>query len=76
MTQETKVLEYLKTHDGLTQRQALYLGVYRLSAVIFNLKKRGYRIHTEDVKVQNVDGTFSWIGNYHLISDGGVEQEV
>ena len=64
--QKTKILRYLKTHKGITQRKAIYLGVYRLSAVIFNLKREGYRITTEMVKVKNADGSYSMIANYHL----------
>lgn len=69
MVQKDKILEYLKTHKGITQRQAIYMGVYRLSDVIFRLKKDGHSIATEMKKVRNVDGTYSMIADYHLIGD-------
>ena len=69
-TQKEKVIEFLRAHEGgMTQRQAFHYGIYRLAAVIFDLKREGYVISTEDVKVKNVDGTYSIIGRYHLISE-------
>lgn len=48
MTQEEMVLEYLKAGNSLTPLDALQkFGCFRLSAVIFNLKKYGHNIKTE-----------------------------
>lgn len=65
--QKNKILRYLRSHKGITQRQAINLGVYRLSAVVFEMKRQGYNIATEMKKVKNADGTYSWIACYHLI---------
>lgn len=74
-TQKDKVLEFLRTHEnGMTQRQAFHYGIYRLAAVVFELKREGYDISTEDVKVRNVDGTYSNIGRYHLIGEPRTEE--
>lgn len=48
MIQEQRVLEYMKKHDGITDLEATFhLGVRRLSAKIYNLKKQGYVIKDE-----------------------------
>lgn len=74
MTQKDKVLKYLQTHKGITQRKAFTMGIYRLSAVIFDLKQDfalddtcNSRIITEMKKVKNADGTYSMIADYHLV---------
>lgn len=47
-TQASKVLRYLKRHKTITPREALLdLGVYRLAAVVFQLRQRGWNIATE-----------------------------
>lgn len=42
------------------------LGIYRLSARIYDLRKRGYNIHAEDVTVQNRFGEDCTVKNYKL----------
>lgn len=47
-TQEEKILNYLRTHDGLSQKTAIeQFQCYRLSARIHNLRKKGYAIKSE-----------------------------
>lgn len=42
-----KVLQYMRTHGSITNRQAVYdLGVMRLSGRIYDLKDKGYNIRT------------------------------
>lgn len=42
------ILNYLKTHKGLTSKQAYEkFDTTRLSAIIFNLRNQGYNIETE-----------------------------
>lgn len=54
MTQEQRILEYMKTHDGITTLQAYNdLGITRLSARIFDLRAAGHIISTERVSVMN-----------------------
>lgn len=47
-TQNKKVLKWLQSGQTLTAAQAAnYFGIYRLSARIYDLKKRGYAIKSE-----------------------------
>ena len=66
LTKEDKVLEYLKKFHNITPLEALNeCGTMRLSAVIYNLKKRGYKFKTEMVRVKTRDG-FSYVAQYTL----------
>lgn len=48
-----EVLEYMRTHKWITAVDAVSnFGAYRLSAIIFNLRKSGY-----DIESVIVDGT-------------------
>lgn len=43
--QQQRVLDYMNEHGSITSMEAFWhLGTTRLSAVIFNLKKKGYNI--------------------------------
>jgi hypothetical protein len=54
MTQNDRLLHYLDTHDGIDPLTAWSeLGIYRLGARVFDLKKRGINIKTEDKTVYN-----------------------
>ena len=45
MTQELMILEYMHTHRGITQAEAIEVfGCYRLGARIYDLKQRGIKI--------------------------------
>ena len=45
--QEQRVLDYMKKNSTINPLQSwVDCGVYRLSAVIFNLKKKGYEIES------------------------------
>lgn len=47
-SQKKQILEYLKTHAGITAIDALNLcGCFRLAAVICRLRKEGWDISTE-----------------------------
>ena len=72
MTQREKVVKYIKDNGTITQREALGLGIYRLASRISELRAGGMKIKTEDVKVQNVDGTFSWIARYSFLEEKAV----
>jgi hypothetical protein len=51
-SQTNAILAYMKAGNGITPIEALNLcGCFRLSARIADLKKRGYAIMTEKVKV-------------------------
>lgn len=63
----TKVLEYILKHGGITQREAmLWLGVGRLSARVYELRRRGYPIETKTVRVKNRDGSACHVARYVL----------
>lgn len=67
--QKKVVLKHMETHKrGISQREAYKMGIYRLSAVIFELRKEGYHIWTEIKEVINADGSVSRVGYYHLRS--------
>ena len=57
--QEIAVLEYMRTHTGITQMDAtMELGVTRLAAVIWTLRhKRGIPVRDELVTVKTRYGT-------------------
>ena len=47
LTQYDRVLDHLQKNKKLSQKQAINLyGAYRLSAIIYNLRKDGYNIST------------------------------
>jgi hypothetical protein len=61
------VLDWLKTGAGITSMEAFKeLGVTRLSAVIFNLRKKGYDIESETVEVRDRFGEHCKVARYRL----------
>ena len=53
-TQEERVLEYMQKFGSITTLEAFRdLGVTRLSAKIYTLKKKGYEIIGETIEVTN-----------------------
>lgn len=71
MSQETRLLEYLKTHDaGIKPLEALQeLGIYRLSARIKDLRDHGYNIVTNKVGVETAHGGTAWVAEYRLVKE-------
>lgn len=54
MTQEERVLRHMKAFDGITSWEAFMdYGITRLSAKIFSLRERGYKIKDEWVEKTN-----------------------
>ena len=50
-SQKSLVLNHLKNDNGITPLEAVNkFGAFRLSAIIFDLKKDGYDIDTEIIK--------------------------
>ena len=64
-----RIAKYLETHKkGITQMQAVELfHAYRLSAVIFNLKRQGYVIDTIIEEFKTEDGRPGRYARYVLI---------
>lgn len=62
-----RVLEYLKTHKGITSMQAFELfGATRLSSIIFILRKE-YKIESVEREGKNRFGTKVRFDEYQLI---------
>ena len=75
-TKTRKVLEYLQTHpNGITSMEAITMfGATRLSAIVFNLRKRGFNITSE--KEMGIDRYNNAVGfaRYKLIPTDTEEQ--
>ena len=66
-TQCEKILDYMQEHGGITQLDAyLDIGCWRLASRISDLKKRGYPIKREIIKVQNRYGESVAVAKYSL----------
>ena len=67
MTQKEAVLEWLKTGGSITSMEAFeHLGITRLSAVVFDLRKLGYIISSEDMTTTNRYGKQVHFTRYKL----------
>lgn len=75
LSQEDKVLRYMKSHKRITQRQALTLGIMRLASRISDLRSDGHVIDREMIKVKNADGTHSHVARYTLIKEKGTDRK-
>lgn len=66
-TQAARLLEYLRTHRVITQREAINdLGCYRLAARVSDLKRRGHRISSVMIPVKNRWGEVTHVAAYSL----------
>lgn len=65
MKQADKVMRALE-QGNLSQRDAYKMGIYRLAAVVHDLREAGVNIYTERRMVDNADGTRSNIAVYWL----------
>ena len=67
MTQKLRLLRYFVKHDSITPLESWrILGIYRLSDVVFQLRKHGHPIETELIKVTNqFDEEIGPIARYH-----------
>lgn len=64
------ILNHLKIHGTISQREDVEeYNLYRLSSVIYSLKKRGYEITTELAPFTSKYGIKSNFAIYHLIGD-------
>ena len=75
-THYTRLLEYLKKHKTITSLQAIRdLGNTRLSATIFELRKDGYNISSDDIPVSNRWGGKTMVAEYKLIPHTSVPKQ-
>lgn len=67
MAQTDRVLSHLKEKGSLQPLEAWRdLGIYRLSAVIYDLRQEGHKIETKRVEVVNRFGEAALIAEYSL----------
>ena len=70
MTQNDMILNYLRRHKSISQREAINdLGVFRLASRIFELKKAGICINTAYETVMIRNGEKTQIARYFLNED-------
>ena len=70
MTQRERLLDYLEAFQRINPLDAWkQLGIYRLSAVVFDLRKEGHRIETTRKAVQNQFGEQCVVAEYVLVTE-------
>jgi hypothetical protein len=67
--QKIRLLEYLLKHGKIASPLVAWsrLGIYRLSAVVFDLRKLGIEIETELVDIDNQFGERCRVASYRLL---------
>jgi hypothetical protein len=67
LSQCDKIVEYMKKYGGITQLQAYVdIGCVRLPSRIYDLKRKGYAIRREMIKVKNREDEYVPIARYSL----------
>ena len=67
MTQTERILDYMKENGSITQMEAMtQLGIYRLGARIWDLKKSGANIKKEMASKKTRYGTTTYFSRYRL----------
>ena len=67
ITQREQVLKYMEDFGSITPLQAVAdLGIYRLGARIYDLKKAGYKITSRTMKAKNRYGKTVRFAEYRL----------
>ena len=65
MTQAKAVLQHLQENGSITSWEAIVLfGATRLSAIIYLLRKEGYKIETTALTVKNRYGNMTNVAKY------------
>ena len=68
ITQCEQIVEYMKKYGGITQLEAyLDIGCWRLASRISDLRRRGYAIRKETVRVKNRHKQYVPIARYSLV---------
>ena len=67
ITQKERILNHLKKFGSITQLEAIKLyWDWRLSDKIYTLKKDGYKIKSEQIKVKRADNSDAYVSKYTL----------
>ena len=74
--QQQRVLDFIKHNNNHINPLESWnkCGVYRLSAVIHELRKKGFGIDTYDKKVQNQYGETCTVGEYYFEEEQHVQR--
>ena len=64
--QEQDIIDYIKAHGSITQFQAGFIGVGRLSARVLDLRKKDVPIKREMVPVKNRKGKICRVARYWI----------
>lgn len=67
ITQVQKIDDFCKAHTWITQRDAFKLGIYRLASRIWDMEQLGFVFIDEYIKVENADGTTSYVKRYSIV---------
>ncbi len=68
ITKKSKVLHHLLKNKSITSIEAIkYYSATRLSAIIYNLKKDGYKFKSERIPFEDKFGNKAYFNKYHLI---------
>ena len=67
VTQIQKIVAFCKAHTWITQRDAYKLGIYRLASRIYDMVQMGFVIIDEYIKVENADGSTSYVKRYSIV---------
>lgn len=67
MSKTSQIIEHLKEHKSITSWDAIQLyKATRLSAIIFNLRKKGMNIRTRERAFKDVNNDTSYYAEYIL----------
>ena len=70
MNQKQAVENYIKEHGSITSFEAfMSLGITRLSAVIFEMKRAGIKILTDRITIENRYGNPTTYAVYRIKTD-------
>ena len=70
VNQKTRVMDYMNEYKSITSLEAFRdLGVTRLSAVIFDIKKSGVPIKSERMQSINRFGEVVYFSKYSIITE-------
>lgn len=66
MTQEKRIIEYMKQHGAITQMEAFEMGITRLAARVHTMRRKGIQVVTESVASVNRYGEPVRFARYRL----------